>query len=143
MFVMNKTVAGVQCHAALPPLRHPCTDVVSLLQMSWSMQLYLFTWRMASWSVSRLQRVPARVRKLLSCVLPTPPVQMTVAHQQCRELVGGLAEQGFAVAVSTPHNATQVEFKVSPTPVLLDAAGKAQRFELSRARKRHVTHQRL
>jgi hypothetical protein len=38
-----------------------------------SPQSRLFMWRTESWSVSRLQRTPWRVRKLLSSVLPTPP----------------------------------------------------------------------
>jgi hypothetical protein len=35
----------------------------------------LLVWRMLSWSFSRLQRTPWRVRKLLSSVLPTPPTE--------------------------------------------------------------------
>lgn len=43
---------------------------------------------MASWSVSKLQLMPARVRKLLSSVLPTPPAtrstNLVIMHyKQC------------------------------------------------------------
>jgi hypothetical protein len=54
--------------------------------------------------------MPARVRKLLSCVLPTPPVHGTVEHQQVRELFAGLADQDCALMM--PHIWAGVDSKV-------------------------------
>jgi hypothetical protein len=65
--------------------------------------------------------MPARVRKLLSCVLPTPPVHVTDEHQQGRELFASLADQGSAVMMR--HTTINIESIVHSNSIQRAAVG--------------------